>query len=241
FDRGDALDLKYVCMTAYDATFAEFPGLSVAFPKPAKMENVAGEYLSKLGKTQFRCAETEKFPHVTFFANDYREEPFPGESREMAQSPKVATYDLQPEMSAPAIRDIVVGRIQSDDCDDFFLVNFANGDMVGHTGKLDAAISAVETVDGCVNDIVEAVLAKGGKLIVTADHGNAEQMFDPQTGAPHTAHTLYDVECVVVDPSLDSGIELRGDGKLADVLPTALALMGLDKPEAMSGRSLLEA
>ncbi|MEM1097946.1 MAG: 2,3-bisphosphoglycerate-independent phosphoglycerate mutase [Planctomycetota bacterium] len=241
FDRGDALDLKYVCMTAYDATFAEFPGLSVAFPKPAKMENVAGEYLSKLGKTQFRCAETEKFPHVTFFANDYREEPFPGESREMAQSPKVATYDLQPEMSAPAIRDIVVGRIQSDDCDDFFLVNFANGDMVGHTGKLDAAISAVETVDGCVNDIVEAVLAKGGKLIVTADHGNAEQMFDPQTGAPHTAHTLYDVECVVVDPSLDSGIELRGDGKLADVLPTALALMGLNKPEAMSGRSLLEA
>ncbi|MEM8783377.1 MAG: 2,3-bisphosphoglycerate-independent phosphoglycerate mutase [Planctomycetota bacterium] len=239
FDRGEALDLRYVCMTAYDETFTDFPGLSVAYPKPPKMEDVAGEYLSKLGKTQFRCAETEKFPHVTFFANDYREEPFPGESRQMAQSPKVATYDKQPEMSAPEIRDLVVNRVNSDDCDDFFLVNFANGDMVGHTGKLDAAIKAVETVDGCVNDIVEAVLAKGGKLIVTADHGNAEQMFDPDTGAPHTAHTLYDVECVVVDPDLDAGTELREGGKLADVLPTALQLMGLEQPAAMSGTSLL--
>ncbi len=241
FDRGKKLDLRYVCMTAYDQTFTDFPGLSVAFPKPPKMDGIVGAYLADQGKTQFRCAETEKFPHVTFFANDYREDPFPGESREMAQSPKVATYDLQPEMSAPQIRDIVVKRVKSDNCDDFMLVNFANGDMVGHTGKLDAAIKAVETVDACVGDVVDAVLEKGGKLIVTADHGNAEQMFDPQTNAPHTAHTLYDVECIVVDPDLSADSKLRADGRLADVVPTALQLMGLAQPDAMTGRSLRDA
>lgn len=241
FDRGQQLNLRYVTMTAYDSTFTEFAGLSVAFPKPPKMQDIGGEWLSKHGKTQFRCAETEKFPHVTFFANDYREEPFEGETREMAQSPSVATYDLQPEMSAPGIRDLVLKRINEDgiDCPDFILVNFANGDMVGHTGKLDAAIKAVETVDACVGEIVDATLKRGGKLIITADHGNAEQMFDPNTNAPHTAHTTYDVPCLLVGDDLTKDTQLRDDARLADLFPTALDLMGLDKPEAMTGVSLL--
>lgn len=239
FDRGKKLDLAYVCMTAYDSTFTDFPGLSVAYPKPPKMLNIGGQLLSERGLRQFRSAETEKFPHVTFFFNDYREEPFDGESRAMAQSPKVATYDLQPEMSAHQVRDFVLERIAADDCEDFILVNFANGDMVGHTGKLDAAIKAVETVDQCVGQIVDAALKRGGKLIVTADHGNAEQMFDPQTNAPHTAHTVYDVECIIVDPQLNQDTPLRAGGRLADVFPTALALMQQTQPEQMTGRSLL--
>jgi 2,3-bisphosphoglycerate-independent phosphoglycerate mutase len=204
------------------------------------MVNIGGDYLAQHGKTQFRCAETEKFPHVTFFFNDYREEPFPGEGRQMAQSPKVATYDLKPEMSANEVCDIVLSRINADDGEDMIIVNFANGDMVGHTGKLDAAIKAVETVDACVQKIVDATLAKGGKLIVTADHGNAEQMFDPQTNAPHTAHTLYDVDCIIVDEELSADTPLREGGRLADIFPTALALMGLEKPAEMTGVSLLE-
>jgi 2,3-bisphosphoglycerate-independent phosphoglycerate mutase len=170
----------------------------------------------------------------------------------MAQSPKVATYDLQPEMSAPEICSIVLQRLSAPDCEDFILVNFANGDMVGHTGKLDAAIKAVQTVDACVGRIVEKTLERGGVLIVTADHGNAEQMFDPQTNAPHTAHTTYDVECILVDPrrtgeaggatgSMDRpSPRLRSDGRLADVMPTLLHLMGLTPPQAMRGASLLE-
>jgi 2,3-bisphosphoglycerate-independent phosphoglycerate mutase len=185
---------------------------------------------------------------VTFFFNDYREAPFPGESRQMAQSPKVATYDLKPEMSAHAVCDGVLKRLAAPDCEDVFIINFANGDMVGHTGVLKAAIMAVETVDECVGKIVDATLARGGVLIVTADHGNAEQMFDPETNAPHTAHTTYDVECIIVDPrrkSLAGGGPdapskgLRAGGKLADVFPTLLALMGLPQPGAMTGRSLL--
>lgn len=248
FDRGQKLDLYYVTMTAYETAFSAFPGLHVAYTKPPKMVDIGGEYLSKLGLRQFRCAETEKFPHVTFFFNDYRDEPFPGETREMAQSPKVATYDLQPEMSAATVRDLVLEQVNAADPVDFILVNFANGDMVGHTGKLDAAIKAVETVDACVGQIVDAVLARGGKLIVTADHGNAEQMYDPQTDAPHTAHTLFDVECIIVDPARKSDASgnaqtpspaLRTDGKLADVFPTILKLMELDKPEAMTADSLI--
>jgi len=238
FDRGDKIDLAYVTMTAYQEELN--PLVNVAFPKPPKMQNIGGDTLAQLGKTQFRCAETEKFPHVTFFFNDYREEPFPGESRQMAQSPKVATYDLQPQMSAHEVRDLVLGRINADDGEDVIIVNFANGDMVGHTGKLDAAIEAVQTVDGCVGQIVDATLAKGGKLIVTADHGNAEQLFDPQTNAPHTAHTLYDVDCIVVDPDLSTDTPLRPGGRLADIFPTLLNLMGLDKPAEMTGVSLLE-
>ncbi|NBC11525.1 MAG: 2,3-bisphosphoglycerate-independent phosphoglycerate mutase [Planctomycetes bacterium] len=240
FERPRKLDIQYVCMTAYDQTFAEWPNLGIAFTKPPKMTDIGGDYLAQQGLTQFRCAETEKFPHVTFFFNDYREEPFDGEHRQMAQSPKVATYDLQPEMSAPEVRDIVLGRINADDGEDVIIVNFANGDMVGHTGKLDAAIKAVETVDDCVGQIVDRVLENGGKLIVTADHGNAEQMFDPDTGSPHTAHTLYPVECIIVDPDLTADTKLRDDGRLADVFPTMLTLLGLDQPEAMTGTSLLQ-
>ncbi len=246
FDRGPKLNVRYVTLTAYETALA--PYVQVAYPKPPKMVDIGGEYLSQLGLRQFRCAETEKYPHVTFFFNDYRDKPFPGETQQMAQSPKVATYDLQPEMSAPQIRDLVLARLKADDCEDFILVNFANGDMVGHTGKLAAAIKAVETVDACVGALVDATLARKGALIVTADHGNAEQMFDPKTNAPHTAHTTYDVECIIVDPrhkNIAGGDKetpskgLRNTGRLADVFPTVLALMGVEKPQAMDGVSLL--
>lgn len=247
FDRGSKLDLYYATMTAYEEDLNQW--VHVAFPKPPKMTDIGGEYISRLGLRQFRTAETEKFPHVTFFFNDYRDEPFPGESRQMAQSPKVATYDLKPEMSAFEIRDFVLARLAADDCEDLFIINFANGDMVGHTGVLSAAIKAVETVDLCVGQIVEATLKRGGVLIVTADHGNAEQMFDPTTNAPHTAHTTYPVECIIVDPRLASAAsgnaetpspKLREAGRLADVFPTLLDLMGLEKPGAMTGESLVK-
>lgn len=252
FARGKKLDIAYVIMTEYwDALLPHVSG--VAFPKPPKMTNIAGEYLSALGVRQFRCAETEKYPHVTFFFNDYRDPPFPGESRENPQSPKVATYDLAPEMSALHIRDAVLKRLAADDCEPFIVVNFANGDMVGHTGSLPAAIKACETVDACVGDIIRATLARGGALIVTADHGNAEQMFDPDTNAPHTAHTTYDVPLYVIGKGFEVR-RLRGDahtdnwfkpearaarGRLADVVPTALDMLGLPKPPDMTGESLL--
>ncbi|GAB6090085.1 2,3-bisphosphoglycerate-independent phosphoglycerate mutase [Spirochaeta dissipatitropha] len=247
FDRGPKLDIFWVTMTAYESDLSRM--VNVAYPKPGKMVNIGGEYLSKKGLTQFRCAETEKFPHVTFFFNDYRDEPFEGESRQMAQSPQVATYDLKPEMSAGEVRDLVLGRIHADDCEDFILVNFANGDMVGHTGKLDAAIAACETVDACVQQIVDATLAKGGKLIVTADHGNAEQMYAPDIKSAHTSHTTYEVDCIIVDPELESKASgsmsepspaLRSGGRLADVMPTALSLMGLEIPGEMTGTSLIK-
>ncbi len=239
FDRGDPLKIQYVTLTQYDETFNDFPNLRVAYPKPPKMQDIGGDWLAQHGKTQFRCAETEKFPHVTFFFSDYREDPFPGETREMAQSPQVATYDKQPEMSAPQLRDLVTQRLASDDCPDFILINFANGDMVGHTGKLDAAITACETVDACVGTLVDATLNRGGALIVTADHGNAEQMFDPNTGKPHTAHTLYDVPLIVVGEGYTPDTPLRAGGKLADVFPTVLQMMDLPQPDAMTGESLL--
>ncbi len=246
FDRCAKLNVRYVTLTAYETALA--PHVQVAFPKAPRMADIGGEYLSRSGLRQFRCAETEKYPHVTFFFNDYRDKPFPGETQMMAQSPRVATYDLQPEMSAPQIRDLVLARLKAEDCEDFILVNFANGDMVGHTGKLGAAIKAVETVDACVGAIVDATLARHGTLIVTADHGNAEQMFDPTTNAPHTAHTTYPVECIIVDPqrkALAGGnaqtpsVGLRASGRLADVFPTVLTLMGLEKPAAMDGVSLI--
>ena len=249
FDRGPKLDLAYVTMTAYEEALN--PWVEVAFPKPPKMEDTAGAYFSRLGLRQFRAAETEKFPHVTFFFNDYREEPWPGESRAMAQSPQVATYDLAPQMSARAVCDSVLERLRAAEPDDFILVNFANTDMVGHTGSLQAAVEAAESVDALVGELVDATLEIGGKLIVTADHGNSEQMWDPEHDAPHTAHTLYPVECIVVDAQLGADCDaearsiespstgLRTDGCLADVLPTALELMGLPQPQAMSGRSLL--
>jgi 2,3-bisphosphoglycerate-independent phosphoglycerate mutase len=251
FDRGRKLDLNFVTMTAYSEALA--PYVRVAFPKPPKMVNIAGEYLSSLGLRQFRCAETEKYPHVTFFFNDYRDPPFPGETRENPQSPKVATYDLQPEMSADKVRDAVLRRLAAGDCEDFLVVNFANGDMVGHTGNLEAAIKACETVDRCVGAIMSATLKRGGSLIIAADHGNAEQMFDPATGSPHTAHTTYDVPLFVVGEAF-KGRRLYGDklasnwtnaiareqrGRLADIVPTALDMMGLPKPVEMDGQSLL--
>jgi 2,3-bisphosphoglycerate-independent phosphoglycerate mutase len=265
FDRGAKLDLFYVTMTDYWEALTPFVS-AVAFPKPPRMVNIAGEWISKqTGRRpvpldagsanlhQFRCAETEKYPHVTFFFNDYREEPFPGETRENPPSPKVKTYDMKPEMSAEEIRDAVLRRIAAPDCDELIVVNFANADMVGHTGSLPAAIKACETVDACVGQLVDATLAKGGALIVTADHGNSEQMFDPETNAPHTAHTTYDVPLIVVGERF-KGKKLRGDqdasgwfkpevrarrGRLADIMPTALAMMGLPKPTEMTGIPLL--
>ncbi len=247
FDRGDKLDVYWLSMTAYETELNAM--LNVIFLKPPKMKNIGGEFLSLKGLTQFRTAETEKFPHVTFFFNDYRDEPFDGEHREMPQSPKVGTYDLKPEMSAFEVRDAVLNRIRAEDCEDFILVNFANGDMVGHTGKLDAAIHACETVDSCVEEIVRAVRDRGGKLIVTADHGNSEQMYEPVNESAHTAHTTYDVDCIIVDDerkNLASGSTtrpsdgLRSGGRLADVFPTVIDLLGLEKPEEMTGVSLLK-
>lgn len=251
FDRGRKLDLCYVTMTAY---WEELSGLvQVAFPKPPKMINIGGEYVSKLGLTQFRCAETEKYPHVTFFFNDYRDPPFDGEHRENPQSPKVSTYDLKPEMAAHEICAAVLRRLDAADCEQLIVVNFANGDMVGHTGNLRAAVVACETVDACVGQILDATLRRGGSAIVTADHGNCEQMWDPASNAPHTAHTTYDVPLFVVGEAFRSRT-LRGDnrvtnwdnaearaarGRLADILPTALDMMGLPKPSEMGGRSLL--
>jgi 2,3-bisphosphoglycerate-independent phosphoglycerate mutase len=208
FARGPKLNLEYVTMTAYWEELAPF--VKVAFPKPPKMVNILGEYLSNKGLRQFRCAETEKYPHVTFFFNDYRDEPFPGESRQNPQSPKVATYDLMPEMSAEGVCTAVLDRLAAVDCEDLIVVNFANGDMVGHTGVLEAAVTACVKVDSCVGRIIEATLAKGGSLIVTADHGNCEQMFDPETNAPHTAHTTFDVPLIVVGEKY-KGRSLRGD------------------------------
>jgi 2,3-bisphosphoglycerate-independent phosphoglycerate mutase len=251
FNRGKKLAIDYIIMTEYWEELLAFT--KVAFPKPPKMVNIGGAWLSQLGLTQFRCAETEKYPHVTFFFNDYRDEPFPGEKRENPQSPKVATYDMKPEMSALEIRDAVLRRLAASDCEHVLIVNFANGDMVGHTGKLDAAIKACETVDACVGAIVDATLKRGGALIVTADHGNAEQMFDPATNAPHTAHTTYDVPLIVVGEAFKA-CKLRGDtnaqgwfdenaraqrGCLGDIFPTLLAMMKLPKPAEMTGRSLI--
>ncbi len=252
FPRGRRLNLHYVTMTEYWEALTPFVA-GVAFPRPPRMVSTGGQWLAGKGLTQFRCAETEKYPHVTFFFNDYREEPWPGETRENPPSPKVGTYDMQPEMSAQEVCAAVLRRLAAKDCEAMIVVNFANADMVGHTGSLPAAIKACETVDACVGRIVEATLARIGSLIVTADHGNAEQMFDPVTNAPHTAHTVYDVPLIVVGERF-RGRKLRGDadpagwfvpevragrGRLADIMPTALAMMGVEKPAEMTGVSLL--
>ncbi|HWL92270.1 MAG TPA: 2,3-bisphosphoglycerate-independent phosphoglycerate mutase [Phycisphaerae bacterium] len=204
FARGPRIPNLYYCtMCDYEK---DLP-VQVAFLRPPKMSNILGAYWSSLGLTQFRCAETEKYPHVTFFFNDYRDDPFPGEEREIIPSPRdVTTYDQKPEMSAHGVTEEMLRRIASDKYD-LFVLNFANGDMVGHTGKLDAAIRAVETVDACVGRVLGAVLAKGGAAIVTADHGNCEQMIDPATGGPHTAHTTYDVDLIVVDDRFRSAYD----------------------------------
>lgn len=233
FDRGGKLDLHYCTMTAYEQGLP----VHVAYPKPPKMTGILGEYLSKLTLRQFRAAETEKFPHVTFFFNDYREPPFPGEDRQIIPSAKVSTYDQMPQMSAYGVCDEVVRRIQSEQYD-LLVVNFANGDMVGHTGVLPAAVSAVEHVDICCGRVLDAAQKAGGAAIITADHGNCEQMIDPATGGPHTAHTTYDVELIVMDDRF-KGKKLQPGGRLADVAPTLLHMLGLDKPKEMNGRSLI--
>ncbi|MGH7213560.1 MAG: 2,3-bisphosphoglycerate-independent phosphoglycerate mutase [Tepidisphaeraceae bacterium] len=233
FDRGLRLNLYFVTMTAYEQGLP----VRVAYPKPPKMINILGEYVSDLGLKQFRCAETEKFPHVTFFFNDYREAPFPGEDRQIIPSPKVSTYDQMPEMSADGVCDEVLSRINSDQYD-LLVVNFANCDMVGHTGVLEAAIKAVEHVDACVGRILDATQKHNGAAIITADHGNCEQMIDPATGGPHTAHTTYPVELIVADDRF-RGKRLLEDGRLADVAPTLLHMMGLKMPTVMKGKSLI--
>ena len=208
--------------------------IGTAYPKRV-LVNVLGEWVAKHGLTQFRLAETEKYPHVTFFLNGGREEPFPGETRAMPKSPKVATYDLQPEMSAAEVSDHLVEAIHARQ--DLIVVNFANPDMVGHTGILPAAIRACEAVDAGLGRALEALAAVGGAMIVTADHGNCELMVDPVTGGPHTAHTTNPVPVILVGGP--KGATLRMGGRLADLAPTLLALMGLPQPPEMTGRSLM--
>jgi 2,3-bisphosphoglycerate-independent phosphoglycerate mutase len=234
FPRTAKPDLYYVCMTEYDATIPA----PVAFPKPPKMKNILGAYLSSLGLTQFRCAETEKYAHVTFFFNDYREKPFPGEDRQIVPSPRVKTYDLKPEMSAYEVADVVLERLDSNKYD-IIVINFANPDMVGHTGILEAAIKAAETVDLCVGKILDKVKQLGGVAIVTADHGNFEKMIDGHPDNPHTAHTIGDVPLIIFDERYKDKT-LRPDGTLADIAPTLLDMMGVPQPEEMTGRSLIQ-
>jgi len=196
-----------------------------------------GELISKHGLRQLRIAETEKYAHVTYFFNGGKEEPNPNEDRILIPSPKVATYDLKPEMSAYEVTDAVMERIKGG-AYDLIVMNYANPDMVGHTGILEAAVKAVETVDNCVGRVVDQILTQGGGVLLTADHGNAEKMIDEVTGQPHTAHTTNPVPFVLI---INDGLkhELRDDGILADVAPTALKLLGLPKPDAMTGTSLI--
>jgi 2,3-bisphosphoglycerate-independent phosphoglycerate mutase len=237
FDRGDLLkDLYYVTMTEYEAALP----VKVAFP-PEDVREPLAKVISDADLTQFHTAETEKYAHVTFFINGGREEPFPGEERVLVQSPRVPTYDLQPEMSARPVTDEVLKAVQSG-MFDVIMMNFANPDMVGHTGVLNAAIEAVNVVDESLGKIAGAILGAGGGILITCDHGNAEQMIDPTTGAPHTAHTTNPVPCIILVPE-DSPFRhrtLRSGGKLADVAPTVLEILGLQKPVAMTGRSLFD-
>ncbi len=228
--RNGMFPVKFVCMTEYDATM---PNVEIAF-KSQELNNTFGEYLASLGKTQLRIAETEKYAHVTFFFNGGIEEPYEGEDRVLVASPKVATYDLQPEMSAPEVCEKVVERIKSGKYDAVIL-NFANCDMVGHTGVFDAAVKAVETVDNCVGQVVEAVKEMGGITIITADHGNADKMIS-EDGSPFTAHTTNLVPLCVV--GYDCKLREEG-GKLSDIVPTMLEMMNIPQPKEMTGVSLI--
>ncbi len=222
--------VTYVCMTQYDATM---PNVEIAF-KPQSLKNTMGEYISSNGMTQLRIAETEKYAHVTFFYNGGVEKTYPGEDRVLVNSPKVATYDLQPEMSAYEVADKCVERIKSGKYD-MIILNFANCDMVGHTGVLEAAIKAVEAVDECVGRVTDAIAEMGGVSLITADHGNADKMIDTD-GEPFTAHTTNLVPfCVVGYPC-----KLRKRGVLADIAPTMLKIMGLPQPDEMTGKSIIE-
>jgi 2,3-bisphosphoglycerate-independent phosphoglycerate mutase len=225
------MPLHYVCFTEYDATI---PNKHVAFTAQS-MDNVLGAYLANHGKTQLRLAETEKYAHVTFFFNGGREEAYTGEDRVLVPSPKVATYDLQPEMSAPEVCDKLIEAVESGKYD-LIVINFANCDMVGHTGVMPAAIAAVETVDTCVGRAVQAIEKAGARMFFCADHGNADKMVDETTGAPFTAHTTNPVPFVLYGAP---GFSLASGGRLADIAPTLLELMGLPAPPEMTGKSLL--
>ncbi len=232
FDRGPRKRVVYVCFTEYDVTI---PNKTVAFPK-VSVTNTFGEFLAAHGLKQARIAETEKYAHVTFFFNGGVEAPNEGEDRILVNSPKVATYDLQPEMSAYEVCDNVVKAITGGKYD-VVITNFANPDMVGHTGVLEAAIRAIETVDECVDRVVRAVKEVDGQMFICADHGNAEQLIDYETGAPFTAHTTNPVPFILVN--CDEKYGLREGGRLADIVPTLIQLMGLEKPAEMTGESLL--
>ncbi len=232
FDRGERVKTTYVCFTEYDVTI---PNKSIAFPK-TEITNTFGEFLAAKGLKQARIAETEKYAHVTFFFNGGVEEPNEGEERILVKSPKVATYDLQPEMSAFTVCDKLCEAIRSDKYD-VIIINFANPDMVGHTGVEAAAIKAVEAVDACVGKAVEAIKEVDGQMFICADHGNAEQLLDYETKAPFTAHTTNPVPFILVNA--DSKYKLRENGVLADIAPTLIQLMGLEKPQEMTGTSLL--
>ena len=230
FDVRDRPRVAVATMTMYDQTF----DTPVAFP-PISMANIVGEVVSNAGMTMLRTAETEKYAHVTYFFNGRIETPFPGEERILVPSQKVATYDLMPEMSAPGVADVLVAAITKGD-HDFILCNFANGDMVGHSGSLPATIAAVETVDRCMARVLKAAQESGARLLVTADHGNCEMMIDPETGGPHTAHTTSPVPFVVVDQRGAS--PLRTGAALCDVGPTVMRLLGLELPAEMTGTDL---
>ena len=233
FETKKDLNLYFVCFTSYDETM---PNVHIAFKKET-LKNTFGEYISEKGYTQLRIAETEKYAHVTFFFNGGEEKQYPGEDRILVPSPKVETYDMKPEMSAYEVTDKVLEAI-SEDKYDVIILNYANTDMVGHTGSLPAAIKAVEAVDECVGKVVKLVESKQGSMLITADHGNAEQMIDYKTGEPHTAHTTNPVPLILV--TANEKLKLKDDGKLADLAPTMLDLMNLEKPEEMTGISLLD-
>ena len=232
FDRGPRKDVFYVCFTEYDVTI---PNKQIAFKK-VELHNTFGEYLAQHGLKQARIAETEKYAHVTFFFNGGVEEPNPGEDRILVHSPKVATYDLQPEMSAPEVCDRLVEAIHSGDYD-VIIINFANPDMVGHTGVMEAAVKAVETVDACVGRAVEALIEEDGQMFLCADHGNCEQEIDYNTGESFTAHTTNPVPFILIN--YDPAYTLAEDGRLADIVPTLIEMMGMEQPEEMTGHSLL--
>ena len=230
FER-EHFDLTFVTMTQYDKTM---PNVIVAY-KPVSLENTLGQYISGKNKTQLRIAETEKYAHVTFFFNGGREEAYEGEDRILIPSPKVATYDLKPEMSAYEVTEALLKKMEEDP-KDLVVLNFANPDMVGHTGVFEAAVKAVETVDECLGRVVEKITSMGGACLISADHGNAEQMIDPSTGGAFTAHTTNKVPFILVK---DGDVKLRENGKLCDFAPTILDIMGLEKPAEMSGSSLI--
>ncbi|RKY10292.1 MAG: 2,3-bisphosphoglycerate-independent phosphoglycerate mutase [Planctomycetota bacterium] len=233
FQRKARPGVHFLCMTEYDATIPA----PVAFEKVRDLPNIAGRYFSDLGLRQFRCAETEKYAHVTFFFNGGREEPFPGEVRQIVPSPKVETYDMKPEMSAYEVCDVILEKLDGDEFD-VVICNFANPDMVGHTGVLEAAVKAARTVDECVGKILDKVKQLAGGAVILADHGNFERMWDSQNNMAHTAHTVGDVPFIVFDERFKNR-KLAEGGRLADAIPTLLEIMGLPKPDEMTGRSLL--